>query len=386
MTLPGTPPAPHPVPDYGPPGAEAPRVSTLELFFDLVFVFAITQLTTVLLNEPNALGLLRVSLMLGVIWWMYGGYCWLTNAVAPNSAKRRMALLGGMAGFLVLALAIPRAFTDSGRAFGLAYLAVVAIHAALFTRTPAESAVRAILRLAPFNFVSALLVLLAGVSGGRAQHILLALAVALEWFTPLMAGDSGFVVLPTHFVERHGSVVIIAIGESVVAVGSGALGAPVDAELAGIAVLGLLLNACLWWAYFGGDDRRAEEALSKATADRRPHLALVAFGYWHLLMLLGIIAVASGLRRAIGHAAADLSLAQAIALGGGVALFMLADVLFRRSLNIGRARWRLVTALLAVLTIPLGAEVAAVAQLTALVALLAAGMAAEQLSREHAEE
>ena len=106
---------------------EATRVSTLELFFDLVFVFTITQLTTVLVARPTALGLLQVGLMLGVIWWMYGGYAWLTNAVAPDRAARRRFLLGGMGAFFVLALAIPRAFTGSGLAFGLAYLAVVAV-------------------------------------------------------------------------------------------------------------------------------------------------------------------------------------------------------------------------------------------------------------------
>jgi low temperature requirement protein LtrA len=386
VSAPGTqPPAPHHEHDHREPDDEARRVSTLELFFDLVFVFAITQLTTVLLKDPNLLGLLQVSLMLGVIWWMYGGYAWLTNAVAPDRPGRRLFLLAGMAAYLVLALAIPRAFSDSGRAFGLAYLAVVAVHAGLFTRTSSESAVRAVLRLAPFNLSSALLVLLAGISGGRAEYILWALAVALEWVTPRLANNSGFEIAPAHFVERHGLVVLIAIGESVVAVGSGALGLPVDASLAGVAVLGLLLNACLWWAYFGGDDQRAEHALAEAAAERRPQMALVAFGYCHVLMLLGIISIASGLRRAIGHASADLSLAQAIALGGGVALFMLADVLFRRSLGIGRARWRLAAAVLALATIPLGAEVTALAQLSALVTLLVAGLAAEQVSGKVAE-
>src|SRR3954454_6136809 len=123
------------------------RVSTLELFFDLVFVFTITQLTTVLVDEPTLRGLAQVALMLGVIWWMYGGYAWLTNSVAPDRATRRTLLLGGMAAFLVLALAVPKAFGDAGVAFGIAYVVVVLIHGGLFSRATSGSVVKAILRL-----------------------------------------------------------------------------------------------------------------------------------------------------------------------------------------------------------------------------------------------
>jgi low temperature requirement protein LtrA len=367
------------------PQDEATRVSTLELFFDLVFVFTITQLTTVLYTHPTALGLLQVALMLCAIWWMYGGYAWLTNAVAPDRPERRLLLLGGMAAFLVLALAIPHAFSGSGVAFGLAYLAVVAVHAGLFTRTSSESAVRAILRIAPFNLTSALLVLLAGAMGGTAEYVVWALAVGLEWLTPRLASTSGFEIGPAHFVERHGLVVLIAIGESVVAVGSGILGEPIDAQLAGVAVLGLLLNAGLWWAYFGGDDDRAEHALSAAAPDRRPNLALEAFGYWHLFMLFGIIAIASGLRAATGHALDQLDTARSLALAGGIGLYLLGDVLFRRTLQLGPSRWRAGAALLALVTVPLGIAVAAVAQIAALVGLLAACFAAEYVATTRAK-
>lgn len=162
-----------------------------------------------------------------------------------------------------------------------------------------------------------------------------ALAVALEWVTPRLASTSGFEIGPAHFVERHGLVVLIALGESVIAVGAGIHGVAVDVPVAGVAVLGLLLNAGLWWAYFGGDDGQAEHALTAADRERRPGLALAAFGYWHLLLLLGIIALASGLREATGHAFAGLDGAWALALAGGVALFLLAEAFFRRSLGIG---------------------------------------------------
>src|SRR5438309_8423472 len=138
------------------------RVTTLELFFDLVFVFTITELTTVLYESPTWRGLAQVVLMLGVIFWMYGGYAWLTNAVAPDRASRRLLLLGGMGAYLILALAIPRAFGDTGTAFGLAYLAVVSVHIGLFAWATSTRTLRSIITLAPLNFVSALLVLAGG--------------------------------------------------------------------------------------------------------------------------------------------------------------------------------------------------------------------------------
>ena len=346
------------------------RVSTLELFFDLVFVFTITQLTSVLGAQPTLRGLAQVALMLGVIWWMYAGYAWLTNAVPADRLSRRLLLLGGMASYLVLALAISRAFSGAGTAFGLAYAAIVVIHAALFTRAGARSAVRNILRLAPFNLASAALVVAGGIAGGTPQYVLWAAAVALQWLSPMLVSNRGFVVGPEHFVERHGLVVLIAIGESVVAVGAGARGLPVDAELVAVAVLGLALSACLWWAYFGGDDERAERALRDAPAERRPALALNGFGYSHLPILLGIVAVAAAMHVATAHPFHELSTVRAVTLAGGVAAYLAGDVLFRHALGIARGGWRLACAAAMPATIPLGAAVAATAQIAALVALL----------------
>src|SRR4051794_34926947 len=189
------------------------RVTTLELFFDLVFVFTITQLTALLSEDASPAGLLRVLLLLCVIWWMYGGYAWLTNAVAPDRAARRLLLLAGMGGFLVLALTIPRAFGDGGVAFGLAYLVVVGVHVALFTKSYSVGAARAILRTARFNLISALLVLGAGVlatlSGpAPAVYALWLAAVAVEGVTPFLGGLRGYEIAPAHFVERHGLVVL----------------------------------------------------------------------------------------------------------------------------------------------------------------------------------
>jgi low temperature requirement protein LtrA len=363
----------------GPPGQaeRVERVSTLELFFDLVFVFTITQLTAVLSDDPTLRGLLRVVLMLGVIYYMYGGYAWLTNAVAADRAARRLLLLGGMAGFLVLALTVPRAFSEGDVAFGIAYLVVVSIHAGLFTRTSETTTIRALLRLAPLNLVSALLVLAAVVVEGTATYLLWAAAFALVWFTPLLVRIGDFRIAPAHFVERHGLVVIIALGESIVAIGIGAAHLPVDLALASVAVLALLLAASLWWAYFGGDDTRAEHALIAVPDDRRGWVAIQAFGYWHLLMLLGIIAMAAGLKDVVGHAFDPLDLAHALLLSGGVAIFLAGDVLFRHTLHIGPGRLRALAATLALATTPLGLAVSAIAQLAALVIVLFGSLVSE---------
>ena len=355
----------------------AERVSTLELFFDLVFVFTITQLTAVVSDDPTGRGLARVVLMLGVIFWMYGGYAWMTNAVATDRAARRLLLLAGMAGYLVLALAIPRAFSEGDVAFGVAYLVIVSVHTGLYTRTGEATTVRALLRLAPLNVVSALLVLAAVVVEGTAAYLLWAAAFALEWLTPMVAGVGGFRIAPAHFVERHGLVIIVALGESIVAIGIGAADLPVDLSLAAVAVLGLLLAACLWWVYFGGDDTRAERALAAIPDDRRGWVAVQSFGYWHLLMLGGIIALAAGLKDAIGHAHDPLDLAHALLLASGAALFLAGDVLFRRTLAIGLGHLRATAAALALATIPIGLAFSALAQLAALLAVLAGSLLAE---------
>ena len=250
--------------------APVQRVSTLELFFDLVFVFTVTQLTAVLSHDLSWESLGQVMVMLALIWWMYAGYAWLTNSISTRGLRQRAILLGGMAGYLVLALAVPGAFHGSGLAFGVGYFIVTAVHASLFIWTASAQSSRAFLGIAPYNLFNATLVIVGGALGGTAQAVLWTVAAVLEWSTPWVGNresQSSFEIAPAHFVERHGLVVIVAIGESVVAAGIGAAGLAVDAELMLAVVLGLLLSAGLWWAYFGADDdEQAERALTDAPA------------------------------------------------------------------------------------------------------------------------
>jgi low temperature requirement protein LtrA len=347
-----------------------PRVTTLELFFDLVFVFVITQLSAVLAHDLSWRGLGHVALMLGAIWFMYGGYAWLTNAIDVNDPRNRQLLLGSMCGYFLVALSVPGAFDGSGLAFGLGYLLVVAVHTALFAFRAPGLAPQAILRLAPGNVGNAGLILVGGALGGSAQVVLWTIAVVAVWVLPRLVGNQDFEVAPAHFVERHGLVIIVAIGESVVAIGIGAGELAVDAELIIIALLGLLLSAGLWWTYFGGDDARAEEALAALPIRRRAVAALDGYGYAHLALLLGIVCVAVGLKKATGDAYDPLHGSEALVLAGGVALFLIGDVWFRRILRIGRGETRSLGAVLALATIPLGTQVAAAAQVAALAVIV----------------
>jgi low temperature requirement protein LtrA len=355
------------------------RVSTLELFFDLVFVFTVTQLTTVLASGHGVASAAQVTVMLAVVWWMYDGYAWLTNAIATDLLRFRLLLLGGMGGFLVVALAIPTAYDGQGLAFGVGYLVVVLLHAGMYAKGTSMSEVAAILRIVPYNLAAAGLVLVGGLAGGRGQWVLWSAAAVLLWVTPWFTSTEGFVIAPEHFVERHGLVIIVALGESIVVVGAGAVGVTVDLRLVLVALLSLALSAGLWWLYFRDEDG-VEEVMRAAPATRRARLALTAFGYWHYGLLLGIVGVAAGLKKAVGEPYDALDSWIGVELGVGVALFVACTVGFRRTLGLAPSRARLVAAALALATIPLGTELAAAAQIGALTVIVAGALVIEARS------
>jgi len=355
------------------------RVSTLELFFDLVFVFTITQLTAVLVHHPTGEALAQVVLMLAAIWWMYGAFAWLTNAVPPNRTALRLPLLAGMLAFFAISLTIPTAFTDDGVIFACAYLVVIAVHTVLYTQS-ASWTVTGVWSFARMNLLAGVLILVGAIIGGTAEYVFWILAVLIFVLVPALVPDEAGWIRPDHFVERHGLVVMVALGESVVAVGIGASGLDVTWQLLAVATLGLTLSAELWWVYFIGDDEEAEGALLAMPPTRWQFYATNVAYYWaHLLMLLGIVGIAAGLERAIGHAFDELSFAQALELGGGTALFLAGHALFRAVLGLSFKPWRAVALVLALATIPLGTETSALVQLAVLVAALGACTAAEGL-------
>jgi low temperature requirement protein LtrA len=354
----------------------SPRVSTLELFFDLVFVFTITQLTGVLVEGASAQSALQVAVMLAVIWWMYDGYAWLTNAIATDLVRFRLLLLGGMGGFLVIALAIPSAYRSTGLVFGLGYAVVVLLHAGMYAKGTSVSEVAAILRIVPFNLTAAAMVLAGGVAGGRTQDALWAGAAALLWLTPWFTSTEGFVIAAEHFCERHGLVIIIALGESIVVIGVAAAGIPLDVRLVLVALVSLALSAALWWLYFRNEDE-VEHAMRAADQSRRARLALVGFGYWHYGLLLGVVAVAAGLKKAVGAPYEDLDGWIGLELAVGSALFVWCTVGFSRTLGLGTSTTRLVAGAAALATIPIGTELSAAAQVGALTAIVATALLVE---------
>ncbi|WP_433475795.1 low temperature requirement protein A [Spirillospora sp. CA-142024] len=357
-------------------GEEVYRVTTLELFFDLVFVFAVTQLSHVLVKELNPLGLLQVVLMFGVLWWMYAGYAWLTNTLAPTTAARRLLILVGMGGFFMVALATPTAFKGGGVLWGIGYLVLVLAHVTLYMQGNPN-----ILRVLPANLLAAVLIISAGVlDHGAPVYVLWTLALIVPIVQPYIVPAGGlFTIQPAHIVERHGLLVMITIGESVIAVGAGAEHAHLDAGLVVAVLLGLALAAAVWWSYFARDDARAEESLTAADDVRRTQMTMFGYFYAHIPLIVGIIVAAAGMGQAVGHAWDHLHLGPALALAGGIALYLAGDVAFRRTMRIGASRIRLAAAVVALALTPLGLW-SAVAEIAALVLLLTAALALEHVT------
>jgi low temperature requirement protein LtrA len=358
------------------------RVSSLELFFDLVFVFTITQLTAVLVEHPDGTALAQVVLMLTAIWWMYGAFAWLTNAVPPDRNALRLPLLGGMLAFFAISLTIPTAFTDNGVVFACAYLVVIAVHTILYMQA-AHWTVAGVWSFARMNMVAGALILVGAIIGDTAEYVLWSVAVVLFVVVPALVPEEAGWIRPSHFVERHGLVMMVALGESVVAVGIGASHIDISWQMLAVATLGLTLSAELWWVYFMGDDQEAEGALRAMAPTRREfYAANVAYFWAHLVMLLGIVCIAAGLEHAIGHPFDSLSFARALELGGGAALYLAGHAGFRWVLGLPFKPWRALALVLALATVALGPETSALAQLAVLVAALGVCLTAEELVPE----
>ncbi|MER8004705.1 low temperature requirement protein A [Streptomyces sp. NPDC094149] len=364
------------------------RVTTLELFFDLVFVFTLTQLTVLLAGDLTFATAGRVALIFVVLFWMYGAYAYLTNQVPPDRPSRRLLLMLGMGAFLVCALAIPRVFDDTGVVFGLGFLAVVVVHTALYTRSHGRDSIW----YGVPNGLAALSVTAAGLVDGLAADGLWVLALLLQFVTPFLAehgpgradGRSADIMRaqlgrldPAHFVERHGLLLIVAFGESVIAIGTGIGDLPLTPGLFGGAFLSLALAVALWWTYFVRDEELAEAAFRATPAPSRWRLAMNAYYYAFLPMLLGIAYLATGVKKTLGHLTEHLHTGPALALAGGVALFLAGDVAFRAVLRLYPVRFRAAAAPAALAAALIGVHASAVAELLALVAVLVVMLAIE---------
>jgi len=364
----------------GSEGAIAGSVTTLELFFDLVFVFTITQLTATLGEDQGWAGVGRTVLLLALMWWMYGGYAWLTNAAPPVTTVRRAFLLLGMVGNFVMALAVPHAFTTDRVVFAVGYCIVVAVHTGTYLSQSARVTPGMVLQLLVWNVGAAIVILVGAFLGGAALYACWVAAVLLETLVPRLAArtplsrlDSGpaFELRPGHFVERHGLMLIIVLGESVLAIGVG-VSSGVDrigiAQI-GFTVISLGLAASLYWAYFGTHEaEEAEEALATAAPHRQQGVALGSYGYALAVMLLGVVFAASGLHHALEHPTARLDLASAAHLSAGVAAFWVGLAGFRLAIGRGNVALRLVGGLALLAATVLGPRVNGFVELLALLA------------------
>jgi low temperature requirement protein LtrA len=313
-------------------GGDEERVTPLELFFDLVFVFALTQVAGFLVDHLTWLGMLKASALLTVLWSSWAVYSWLTNAVpAEEVIPARLVIFAATAAMFVASLAVPDAFGEYGVLFGLAYFVVFLLQVVLFAlATGGEPEQRrAILRLAPGFLGAPALLIVAGFLDGLAEGALWAVALAIAYGVAYVRGVSGFRVHAGHFAERHALVVIIALGESIVAVGVGASGVGLGTSVLVAAVLGIALAAALWWAYFDLAMLTAERRLSAAQGEERARLARDSYTYLHLPMVAGIIFAALGLKQTLAHVGEPLGTIPAVALCGGVALYLLGHNAFR---------------------------------------------------------
>jgi low temperature requirement protein LtrA len=353
---------------------EEARVTPLELFFDLVFVLALTQCTALMADQPTWEGLAKGMLVLAVMWWAWVGYAWLTSVIDPEEGAVRLVMFAAMAGLLIVALCVPGVFTDEALLFAGAYGVVRIAHLALFFLACRDDP---LLRRAVFTgltvstAVAIGLLVIASFLDGIAQGAVWALAIAIDMSGPLFHGQDGWRLVPGHFAERHGLIIIIALGESIVAIGIGAEGNVTAGVVIG-ASLGVMVAAALWWLYFDVVALAAERRLADAAPGReRNTMARDSFSYLHLPMVAGIVLLALGLKKTLEHVEDPLKLVPAVALLGGTALYLVAHVAFRYRNVHSFNRHRAITAVLLVALIPVAVEVPALATVGAVAAILA---------------
>jgi low temperature requirement protein LtrA len=356
------------------------RVTPLELFFDLVFVFGFTQVTTVLSDDPTWGGLGHGLLILAALWWAWAAYAWLTNTVDPGEDAVWGAILVAMAAMFVAALAVPEAFDRHGVVFGVAFLIVNVVWLTLYALAARgdRDLLAAILRNAPSDLAGAALIVAAGFVHDGLRPMLWLAALVVGLFGPLLGGISGWRVQPAHFVERHGLIVIIAIGESLIAIGLGARSTEIGAGVIVAAVLGLVVTTSFWLAYFDFFPIRGQQMLADRSGAQRTALARDAYTYLHLPMVAGIVLFAFAMKTTLAHVGDELDTIPALGLCGGPALYLLAYVALRLRVSRTLGRGRLIAAVACALLFPIAVVVPALVAL-ALVAAVWVGFDAYEI-------
>jgi low temperature requirement protein LtrA len=325
-------------------------------------------------DEPTWEGLAKGLLILAILWWAWVGYAWLTSVVDPEEGLVRLIVLASMAALLVAAECIPEAFGDLGLLFACAYGVVRIAHIGLFVVASRDDPElrKSVVGLGASTALGTSLLVAASFADGALQGGLWALALTLDMAGPAFFGSAGWKLMPEHFAERHGLIIIIALGESIVAIGIGAE-AGVDAGVVAASVLGIAVAGALWWLYFDVVALVAQRRLANATPGREQNeVARDSFSFLHLPMVAGIVLVALGLKKTLGDTEDALKLIPAVALLGGTALYLVAHIGFRWR-TVHRFSWqRLLGAVLAVALIPLALEIPSLLTVALLFVLLAA--------------
>jgi low temperature requirement protein LtrA len=376
---------------------ETHRVTSLELFFDLVFVYALTQVTTLLAADTSWTGMARGLGVLGMLWFAWCSYAWLGNQAKADEGVLRAGMVAAMMPMFVVALALVECYDDiPGGWYGPVVFAVALVlvrfaHLAVYAIAAGDDK-GLLIQLAKTAVpvgVWAVLLLVGSVLDSSTQLVLWTLALTADYAGIYLGGAEGWRLnAPAHFAERHGLIIIIALGESIVALGVGAVDQPVSGPLITAVVLGLGVAVAMWWAYFDVVAPVAERVLQEAQGQERARLGRDSYTYLHFPMLAGIVLLALGLKKVIVYVADTnhhdlgdpLTGVPLIAMYGGVALYLLAHIAFRLR-NVHSVNWqRLVTVGVIVALLPVAWQLPALAALALLAAVLVALIAYEAIA------
>ncbi len=359
-------------------------VTPLELFFDLVFVFAFTQVTGFLVDHLTWTGMIRGAALFAALWWAWVTYSWLTGAVpAEERLPARLVILTAMSAMLIVALAVPDAFGDDGVLFGVAYFVVRALHVVLYAvATPPETR-DAVLRAAPGFLGGPALLVVAGLFDGPLAGGLWIAALAIDYGIVFVRGVEGFHVNVGHFVERHRLVLIIALGESLIAIGVGAEELLLSTDVVLAALFGIALIIALWWLYFDYVVLAAEQTLAAASGHDQTRMARDSYSYIHLLMVGSIIFIALGIEQTVAHVSEPLGTVAAAALFGGAALYLLGHNAFRYRDHGNISLERLVVTIITLMLLPVAVRVPAIVALGGITMLFIGLAAYETVRNEH---
>lgn len=327
------------------------RVTFLELFFDLVFVYGLSQVTAFLANEPTPAGFAKGLLLLGLLWWAWVAYSWLGTSVRLTDGWVRLAMFAAVGMVMIVALSMPYWYDpEPGFSAALvaasAYVGVRALHVVLYyLGAKGDAGVRAaVQRLSMTVAIAAVLLIGGALVGGVTQVVLVAVALAIDLVGPFLGRGEGWTLAPAHFVERHQLIVIIALGESIVAVGVGAAGLGVSAALLITAMLAVSLSCVLWLTYFDRTAEQIEHALLERSGLSQITTARDAFSYLHFGLVAGLVLIALAMKSALPYSVQyginyHFAGYAAVSLGAGFALFLLTLWAIRQRSGVATTPW-----------------------------------------------